>query len=111
MATQTASRRQALNVVHLVGEVRTPPDLKYLADGKAVIGFSLGIPPAKNAKDQTTQWFRVGAFEELAERVAKAIKQGDIVYVEGSIKGHAWIDKTGAARQSLDVTAWRIELA
>jgi single-strand DNA-binding protein len=61
------------------------PEQKYTVDGKAVTSFSVA---AENRKDETL-WFRVSAWEKLADVCGRYLKKGAKVLVEGALKADA----------------------
>lgn len=74
----------------VVGRLGTDPEQKYTVDGKAVTSFSVA---AENRKDETL-WFRVSAWEKLAEVCGRYLKKGAKVLVEGTLKA----DENGSPR-------------
>lgn len=53
----------------------------------------------------------VVAFSESAAAALLALEDGDAVSLAGTLKPGAWVDKTGAARPSLDVVAAQVMTA
>lgn len=74
----------------IVGRLGADPEQKYTVDGKAVTSFSVA---AENRKDETL-WFRVSAWEKLAEVCGRYLKKGAKVLVEGTLKA----DENGSPR-------------
>ena len=66
----------------IVGRLGADPEQKYTADGKAVTSFSVA---AENRKDETL-WFRVSAWEKLADVCGRYLKKGAKVLVEGTLR-------------------------
>ena len=80
-------------------------ELKTSTSGKAWAAFNVGVGSGDNV-----QWVRVAVFEDLAERLAGGLLEGDKVYVEGSLRLDRWSDKTcGQERSGLSCAAWRVE--
>lgn len=69
----------------IVGNLGKDPEMKYTTDGKAVTSFSVA---AENRKDETL-WFRVSAWEKLAETCNQYLHKGSKVLVEGALKADA----------------------
>ena len=66
----------------IVGRLGADPEQKYTVDGKAVTSFSVA---AENRKDETL-WFRVSAWEKLADVCGRYLKKGAKVLVEGALR-------------------------
>jgi single-strand DNA-binding protein len=104
----------------ITGNVGKDPSFRYTASGKAVASFSLAhTPRAKNDAGEwvdagETIWYRVTAWEDLAEQVANTITKGMRMEVELTAKGvqdRPWTDKDGNERVSTnECTAARITL-
>jgi single-strand DNA-binding protein len=95
----------------VVGNVGGDPELRYTKNGKAVVSFSLAVNKSWKDKDgewQTvTTWFKVTAWDRLAERIAENIQKGDVVTVDvKNISADAWLDaETGEVRSKVVLTA------
>lgn len=101
-----------LNKVMLTGRLGRDPDLKFTPQGSAVCTAS--VASSRSVRDENeeggwreeTEWFRVIAWNELAERIANAIHVGDRVYIEGRIQTREWTDqKSGEKRRITEVIA------
>jgi len=87
--------------VTLIGNVGGDPELRYTPDGKAVCKFSVAVNPRKDV----VIWHRVTCWDSDAERAAEFLSMGKRVFVIGEAVAHAYTDKAGKLRASLDVTA------
>ena len=100
--------------VTLTGTLGQDPELKFTAAGKAVA--SLSVVTSKSVKTDSgwdnseETWWRVTAWEKLAENIVDSLKKGDPVIVVGRSFMDSFTDKTGAERQSLKVNAYNIGL-
>jgi len=54
-------------------------------------------------KQEKTEWHNLVVFGKLADIVAKYVKKGDKLYVEGSITTRKWEDKEGNTRYTTEV--------
>ena len=97
----------SVNKVFLLGRVGTEPELKYMASGDAVLNFTLAT--SDKWKDKTTgemrelvEWHNVVVYRRLAEIIAKMVKKGSKVYIEGKNKTRKW--------QKNDVTHYKTEV-
>ena len=69
---------QGVNSIHLIGNLGVDPELRQTAGGQSLCSFRM----ATNERNKTV-WHRVVAWNQAAEFVAKFLKKGDLVYVEG----------------------------
>lgn len=90
--------------VVIVGRLGGDPEMRFTQDGKAVTSFSVAVDAGK---DKTT-WFRVSAWEKLAETCNQYLQKGKQVLVEGRVSASAYL-KDGEARASLDLTAHTVK--
>lgn len=74
----------------VIGNLGKDPDMRYTPDGKAVCTFSVA---ASNRKDETV-WFRVTAWEKLAETCNQYLHKGSKVMVKGALRA----DESGNPR-------------
>jgi single-strand DNA-binding protein len=54
---------------------------------------------------EETEWFRVVAWAQLAERTAEHLRKGNKVYVEGRLQTRSWEDKDGQKRYTTELVA------
>jgi single-strand DNA-binding protein len=100
-----------LNKVMLTGRLGRDVDLKYTPSGQAVATFSVASDRSiRDESDpsgwkQETEWFRVVAWRDLAERIAKNLTKGRRVYIEGRIQTRDWTDQQGQKRTTTEVIA------
>lgn len=59
---------------------------------------------------EKTDWFQVSMFGKRTEALARFLKKGSNVFVEGVFDTREYQDKNGANRTSLDITANEIVL-
>jgi single-strand DNA-binding protein len=98
-----------LNKVILIGNLGSDPEMRYTPNGAAVCDFSMAVSrrytTASGEQREETDWFRVTAWNKLAELVNQYLQKGRKCYVEGRISGRAFTDRNGEARFSLEVRA------
>lgn len=68
----------SLNEMTLLGNLGSDPELRTTSKGVPFASFSVAT-----TSGERTQWFRVKAWEALAERCAKYLSKGDQVLVKG----------------------------
>jgi len=100
-----------LNKVMIIGNVGRDPEMRYTPGGKAVTQFSVAVsrrwtPPDGGEPREETEWFRVVAWDRLAETCNQLITKGRKVYIEGRLQTRSWDDKeTGQKRYATEVVA------
>ena len=102
----------SVNKIIVLGNVRRDPELRYTANGKSMVNFS----PATNHNFQNqngewqeqTEWFRVIAWNQLAERVMERIQKGSQAYVEGRLQTRTWTGNDGKERKDVEIIANQI---
>jgi single-strand DNA-binding protein len=81
-----------------IGNLGRDPELRFMADGKAVTNFSYAITEKykdkSGAQQEVTEWVNVATFGRLAEIAGEYLKKGSKVYVEGKMKTEKYTDKT-----------------
>ena len=101
-----------LNQVQLIGNLGKDPELKYTQTGTAICSFSVAINKKWITKDgekgEHTEWVNVTAFRKLAEICGEWLKQGQTVFVQGSLNTSSYEDKDGVKRKSTNVIADRL---
>ena len=93
----------AIPTISDVAGVIAEPELRYTANGKAVLNLRFAFNDSR-FNDQTRQWENTRTFyvdatawEDVALRLADQIRQGDQVYVEGRLETQEW-EKDGQKR-------------
>ena len=93
----------------VVGHLGNDPEMRYTPSGVPVTSFSLATSRRwtnQNGEQQEkTTWFRVTCWRKTAELAAQYLQKGRLVLVEGDIDSHAYTDRDGNPRSSLDLTA------
>lgn len=105
----------SVNKVILLGNCGRDPELRYMADGKAVANVS--IATSTRRKDKTTgdvtedtQWHRVTFYDRLAEIAGEFVKKGRPLYVEGRLKYGKYTDQSGVEKNTCDIVATELQL-
>ena len=96
--------------VILTGNLGDDPTMRYTPGGTPVASFSLAVNKAWTTQDgkreEKTTWFRVTVWRKQAEMVSQYLTKGRQVLVVGEMQeAHAWSDKEGNPRATLEVTA------
>lgn len=99
--------------VTLTGWVAADPTYVITRDGQgpALSTFRMGQTPRyrdRNTgewKNAETEWFTVRVFNDGAHTVAKSIKKGQPVVVEGRMRTSEWVDNDKNSRVTLQIDA------
>ncbi len=100
---------RGLNKVMIIGNLGRDPELRFTPNGKAVASFTVAVSrigrDAQGERTEETEWFRVVAWERLAETCNEFLKKGMKVYVEGRLQSRKYNDKDGVERTSVEIVA------
>jgi single-strand DNA-binding protein len=79
-----------INKVTLVGYVGRDPETKQLPSGSSVTNLSVATTRKWKNKEQQqqeeTEWHRCSAFGKMADIMAKYLRKGSQVYIEGRLQ-------------------------
>lgn len=95
-------------LITIVGNVGKDAEMRYTKEGIAVASFSVAterVTGKGDTKNKVTTWFKVTVWREKAETASKFVKKGMKILVSGEVSTSAYIDKSGEAKASLEVTA------
>jgi single-strand DNA-binding protein len=100
---------RGLNKVMIIGNLGGDPEMKYTPSGKAITTFRVAVgrtyrSPEGENRDET-EWFRVVAWDKLAETCNQYLHKGSKVYVEGRLQTRTWKDNNGQDRYMTEVVA------
>lgn len=98
----------SLNRATLIGNVTRDPDLTYTAKGTPLLRFSIATNRSlKNEDGSFTDiptYHNIVAWSRTAERLAKILKKGSKVYIEGRIDNRSY-EKDGQTKYISEVIA------
>ena len=93
----------------LIGNLGRDPEMRYTPSGVPVTTFSVATTRrwnnANGEQQEKTTWFRVTAWQRLAETCNQYLTKGRQVLVEGEIDVSAWSGSDGQPRATLELTA------
>ena len=105
---------RGLNKVMIIGNLGKDPEMKYSQDGKPITTFSVAVSRTWKSPDgqqsEETEWFRVVAWERLAETCNEYLRKGSKVYIEGRLKTRKWTTPEGQERQIVEVIATDMQM-
>lgn len=87
-----------VNKVTLLGRLTRDVELKSLPSGVPVANFSLATNRVwfdqQKQKQEEVEFHNCQAWNKTAENIAKYVKKGHLLYIEGRITTRSWDDKT-----------------
>ena len=94
----------------LIGNITRDPELRYTNSGMSTARFGLAVNYRRqnrqtNEWDETTSFFNVVCFRELAENVSESLGKGSRVIVTGRLEVREYQTQEGEKRQSVDIIA------
>ncbi|MDP2726817.1 MAG: single-stranded DNA-binding protein [Dehalococcoidia bacterium] len=95
--------------IMIIGNLGKDPEMRYTPSGKPVTTFSVAVnrrsnPPGGEPQEET-EWFRVTAWNKLAETCNEFLSKGRKVFVEGRFQTHTFEGQDGQRRTSLEINA------
>jgi single-strand DNA-binding protein len=100
---------RGLNKVMIIGNLGRDPEMKYTQTGTPVTQFSVAVSRSRKSPDgqqiDETEWFRVVAWERLAETCNEYLRKGSKVYIEGRLQTRKWTGQDGQERTTVEVVA------
>jgi single-strand DNA-binding protein len=98
-----------LNKVQMTGRLGADPEMRFTPQGHAVTTFRVASNrswrTAEGESHEDTEWFRVVAWNKLAEICNQWLSKGSRVYVEGRMQTRQWQDQDGQTRYQSEVVA------
>ena len=99
------------NKIVIVGRVGRDPEVRTTTTGKQVADFSVAVNRNKGkGTEDVTDWFRVSAWDRLAEVTSNYLTKGRLVLVEGRMQCRKYTDASGNNRESWEVTADNMQI-
>lgn len=97
-----------LNKVMLTGRLGKDVELRVTPNGRSVATFT--VASSRNIKDgdnwkEQTEWFKVVAWEKLAETCSNYLHKGSHVFIEGRLQTREYQDKDGKKQFWTEVIA------
>ena len=95
-----------INKAILVGHIGEEPSLRYLPGDVAILSFPLATSDfiyKDGQKVEQTEWHNIVMWRSIAERAAKILKKGKLVYLEGKIRTRSFTDKQEVKRYVTEI--------
>ncbi len=100
---------RGLNKVMIIGNLGRDPEMRFTPSGSPVTNFTVAVNRNRKGPDgnqiEETEWFRVVAWDKLAEISDKYLRKGNTVYVEGRLQSRKYTDKDGIERTTVEIVA------
>lgn len=97
-----------VNRVTLLGNLGADPEIKIPRGGQALMSLRMATNETyidkDNQRQQRVEWHRITIWGRRAEGLAKILKKGDTLYIEGRLQTRSW-DKNGEKRYSTEIVA------
>ncbi|MFH1171068.1 MAG: single-stranded DNA-binding protein [bacterium] len=99
-----------LNKVTLIGNLTGDPKMASLPSGQTVTSFSVATNykwrdyKTKQLKE-SVEFHRIVAWRRIGEVVAKFLKKGDRIFLEGRLQTRSWKDRSGQKRSTTEIVA------
>jgi single-strand DNA-binding protein len=96
--------------ITLIGNLGSDPELRYTASNVPVCSFRMAVQKQWQGHDgeqkEKVVWFRVTAWQKLAEVVSEHLSKGRRVMVVGEVESaQAYVNKAGEPAATNEVTA------
>lgn len=100
--------------ITIMGNLGADPETRYTPNGAMVVSFSIAVNPRRRSQQGGDEpppvWYRISAWDRLAERIDKLAQQGYIakgrqLLISGSFEPRDFQGNDGTTRTSYDITA------
>ncbi len=102
----------SLNLVTIIGNVGSEPEMRFTPNGKPVTSFSVATnwvtTTPEGERKQETEWFNVVAWNQLAEQCNQFLAKGRLVYAEGRTRTRTWEGQDNRQHSRMEVIANRV---
>lgn len=92
--------------ISIIGNLGKAPETKISENGTLMASFSIASNTFRNTstgKEHKTDWFRVIAFGKQAETLARYVKKGTGLAVQGRLSFNPWLDRNGDPQAGADI--------
>ena len=92
--------------ISLIGNLGKEPETKITDNGTFIANFSIASNTIRNTADgkvEKTDWFRVTAFGKQAETIARYVRKGHRLYVQGRLTFNPWLDRNESPQSGAEI--------
>lgn len=100
--------------ISILGNTGREVELRYTPQGLPIANFSMASNTVRNTpegKQKKTDWFNVTAFGKVAETLARNLRKGSQILVQGKLTFNPWLSRDGEPRVGADVVLQDFEFA
>ena len=101
-----------MNSISVIGNVGNEPEMRYTPSGAPVTSFRVATnrrwTSADGEKHEETEWFRVNAWNRLAETCNQFVVKGMKVYVDGRLSSSPYVSRDGEPRAGNEIYALQV---
>ena len=101
-----------MTTITLIGRATEDPGLRFTSSGKAVATLNVADNHRRKDRDQWvddgTTFYRVTAWEHLAEQMAEQVRRGQRVIVVGELRNREYEARDGSKARSLEIRAYEV---
>lgn len=105
---------EGLNRVTLIGNLGADPELRFTQGGQAVLHMRMACTESYLDKDkvrqQRTEWVNTTVWGKRGESLAKILRKGSQIYVEGALRTTSYDNRDGAKVYKTEVVCNNILL-
>lgn len=98
-----------MNRVLLTGRLTRDPEMRSLANGKAVTQFNIATNDYRGGAERA-EYHSVVTWERLAEICAQYLTKGQLVAVEGRLQTRQWEDDKNLRHWKTEIVASSVEM-
>jgi len=103
---------RGMNRAMIIGFVEREPEMRHTAEGQAVSSFGVSTrrhwTTNSGQSRESTEWFHLVAWGELAELACRRLRRDQRIYAEGHIQTRSWEDADGQHRSLTEFVASRL---
>jgi single-strand DNA-binding protein len=103
---------KGLNKVQLIGRLGATPEMRYTPQGNALTTFRIAVDrvwkDTRGEQQTETDWFRIVAWNTLAEHCNQYLDIGRLVYIEGRLQVRSWEDQHKQRRHVTEIVAQEV---
>lgn len=92
--------------ISIIGNLGKEPETKITDNGTFIANFSIASNTVKNTPEgrvEKTDWFRVTAFGKQAETIARYVRKGHRLYVQGRLTFNPWLDRNDSPQSGAEI--------
>ena len=92
--------------ISLLGNLGRTPETRISDNGTLIASFSIASNTVRNTPEgpvKKTEWFRITAFGKQAETLARYVRKGSRLCIQGRLTFNPWLDRNGKPQVGADV--------